>query len=282
MRRIYIEITDLCGLNCHFCPPHKQSAEPMTLALFESAAAQAARFVREVALYVLGDPLMVENLTEYLDICDRRSLRVALTTVGLELVKGDRHALLERTLLHSAIKQINFSVSGFLANKTAVSLEEYLRTLFGFVQSARLARSAAFINFRLWNGENAGNAAVIERLRELFGAGDRGENPYIQLAPKTRIVFDRQFEWAVLGNPALAANGRCLGAKEQLAILKDGRVTACCIDHAGALSFGSITTHTIEELLHTDRAKRLIAGFRAHKLVEPLCQTCGFRTRFDR
>ena len=126
---------------------------------------------------------------------------------------------------------------------------------------------------------------MIERLCELFGVSDqrqkRGDHPYIQLAPKTRIVFDRQFEWAALGNPVISERGRCLGAIEQLAILKNGLVTACCLDHAGVLAFGSIATHTLDELLHTFRAERLIAGFRAHKLVEPLCQTCGFRVRFD-
>ena len=124
--------------------------------------------MREVALYVLGDPLLVDNLAEYLDICDRNGLRVVLTSVGLALAGAgaDRREVLRRTLSHRVIKQINFSVSGFLANeflasgfsadgaaanktvakKTAIGLEEYLCTLVDFVRSAHSVRSADTMN----------------------------------------------------------------------------------------------------------------------------------------
>ncbi|MGE4294564.1 MAG: radical SAM/SPASM domain-containing protein [Campylobacterales bacterium] len=278
MRRIYLEITPKCGLSCSFCPPHKQTGEPMPIALFERAAAQAASLTREVSLHVMGDPLTVGNLADYLDICANHGLKVGLTTAG-HLVNESRYP----ALLHPAIKQVNFSVASFAANPQKIALEAYLAPLIAYAQTASQT-DRIFTNFRLWNLDGkdetaAFNNAVLAVLARSFAVEKRED--FAQLAPRVRLVYDALFAWPDPHGAIVAERGTCHGASGQLAVLSDGRVVPCCLDSSGAIELGNVADQTLKEVLQTLRVRRLRDGFKRGELIEPLCRRCGYRTRFD-
>ena len=60
--RIYIEITNVCGLRCSFCPSKELANATMDLDFFESVVKEAKGFTREIACHVVGDPLTLSNL----------------------------------------------------------------------------------------------------------------------------------------------------------------------------------------------------------------------------
>ena len=278
MRRIYLEITPKCGLSCSFCPPHKQTGEPMPIALFERSAAQAATLTREVSLHVMGDPLTVENLSEYLDICAAHKLKVGLTTAG-HLVNESRYD----ALLHPAIKQVNFSVASFAANTQKVALETYLAPLIAYAKTASQT-DQIFTNFRLWNLDDraetaAFNSAVLEVLTRSFTVEKRKD--FAQLTSRVRLVYDVLFTWPDLRGPVVSERGTCHGASGQLAILSDGRVVPCCLDSNGAITLGRVDDRGLKEILKTPRAQALRDGFNRGELIEPLCRRCGYRERFN-
>ena len=72
----------------------------------------------------------------------------------------------------------------------------------------------------------------------------------------------------------------CLGLREQAAVLCDGTVVPCCLDHEGDIPLGNLLEQSLEEILSAPRAAALLRGFSDGKPSEELCRRCGFATRF--
>ena len=109
--KAYIEITNICGLACTFCPPKIKPNLTMSLDDFSRTLDELQPYTDEIALHVMGDPLVVSNLKEYLHLAKEKKMKVTLTTTGYFLSKIDSDVL-----LHEAIKQINFSLNSFNKN----------------------------------------------------------------------------------------------------------------------------------------------------------------------
>ena len=65
--RVHIEVTNICGLACSFCPPKLQPSKTMTLPFFEKILTQLQGYTKELAFHVYGDPLTFTNFHGYLD-----------------------------------------------------------------------------------------------------------------------------------------------------------------------------------------------------------------------
>ena len=127
--RIYIEITNGCGLSCSFCPTSLSTPQKMSLDFFETIISQAKSYTREIACHVMGDPLRLNNLSDYLDIIEKYNMKALLTTSGYFLKK---HSY--KTLFHPAVKQINISLNSYNKNETTLSLNQYLKPIIELCQ----------------------------------------------------------------------------------------------------------------------------------------------------
>ncbi|MGX2971387.1 SPASM domain-containing protein [Helicobacter sp. T3_23-1059] len=78
MKKIYIELSDICNLACSFCPATKAKRGIMGVKDFAHCLKEALHFSRHIALHILGDPCALEKLDEYLNIARK---------IGLELNK---------------------------------------------------------------------------------------------------------------------------------------------------------------------------------------------------
>ncbi|MBN2824998.1 MAG: radical SAM/SPASM domain-containing protein [Campylobacterales bacterium] len=280
--RIYIEITDICGLSCTFCAT-KPTNTIMPLELFERITAQAAHFTHEIALHIMGDPLVLSNLKSYLDILERYNLRAFITTSGYYIAN---HSF--ETLMHPAIKQINISINSYNKNTNRISFEEYLEPIFGLIEYKLAHQIDTFINLRIWNldealSEKAFNQSFFDRVSKHFDVAL--ENIYqtkpktIRIAFKTLLHFDSYFEWPSLDNP-IYGDGRCEGLKSHCGILVDGSVVPCCLDAKGAVNLGNLTKESLEKILYNSKTQTIINGFRQGRAVEELCQKCSYKNRF--
>ena len=83
--RAYVEITNVCGLSCSFCPPKAKSSTTMELPFFKKVVEELSPYTDEIALHVMGDPMVLSNLGEYLDIARSTGLKVMITTSGFYL-----------------------------------------------------------------------------------------------------------------------------------------------------------------------------------------------------
>ena len=68
--------------------------------------------------------------------------------------------------------------------------------------------------------------------------------------------------------------------RDQIAVLSDGTVVPCCLDHEGDLALGNLLGQELEEILASPRARALYDGFSRRRPAEELCRRCGYAARF--
>ncbi len=284
--RVYVEITNVCGLSCSFCPTKSLPPKEMNLEFFDSIINQLQHNTKEIALHVVGDPLTQSNLKAYLDIVGRYKLKALLTTSGYFLKKHN-----DTTLFHLSVKQINFSLNSFNKNDTNFSFEQYIVPILALCQAKLDQKVESFINLRVWNldeeeSEKVFNTILFDRLSEFFDIELDIEEIYknrpksIRLASKIILHFDNYFEWPSLNNQ-IYTDGTCQGLSSHIAILADGQVVPCCLDCDGVIALGNLHRDSLETILKSKRVGDMLEGFRDNRAVEELCQKCSYRSRFD-
>jgi len=284
--RIYIELTNVCGLSCSFCPTKELPSQQMELDFFESVIIQAKAYTKEMACHVVGDPLTLANLSDYLDIIHRHGLKAMLTTSGYFLKK---HAY--DTLFHPCVKQINISLNSFNKNDTSISFEQYITPVLALCHTKLERKEELFINLRVWNldemmSERTFNETLFSKLSGAFDSELDLDNVYeerpksIRLASKVLIHFDNYFEWPSLSNKKYG-DGTCQGLQSHVAILASGKVVPCCLDCDGVIELGDLHDKSLKEILSDKRATNIIEGFKEGKAIEELCQKCSYKERFN-
>jgi radical SAM protein with 4Fe4S-binding SPASM domain len=281
--RVYVELTNICGLSCTFCPDKNNSPKTMDLPFFESIIKQISKYTNEIVCHVMGDPLTLSNIANYLDVIEHYGMKAMITTSGFYIDKHPMH-----TLLHPAVRQLNISLNSFNKNDTKITLDEYLKPIFALCKEKIAHYPDTFINLRLWNidkekSEDDFNALVFAKLSEFFGvkvdyaSGTKG----LRVASKILLHFDNYFEWPSLSNP-IYGNGYCGGLDSHIAILCDGRVVPCCLDYEAIIELGNLHNRSLDEILEQKRVKDIRDGFACGEAVEELCQRCSYKSRFDK
>lgn len=279
---MYIEITNICGLQCSFCPPKINPTHTMSLDFFEEIVKQIKPYTKLVALHVLGDPLVVKNLEKYLDVIEKYNLKAMITTTGYYLQRN-----LFPILSHKAIKQINFSLNSYNKNAMKQTFEDYIDPIIEFCKYKVQKNIPSFINLRLWNldahnSEEKFNQKVFEILYENFGVKIDQSNvkQSIRLDNKVLLQFDQYFIWPSLENQ-IVGNGYCHGLSSQIAILSNGVVVPCCLDCDGHINLGNLHTQTLNQILNNQKSQNIIEGFKNNLAIELLCQKCSYKERFN-
>nr|WP_264291028.1 radical SAM/SPASM domain-containing protein [Aliarcobacter butzleri] len=281
-------MTNICNLKCTFCPPKILPNKTMTLDKFDKLNLELKEFTTELAYYIVGDPLVLSNLDEYLNISLKHNLKVNITTTANNINK--KHY---ETLLNPTIKQINFSINSYNANSHKKSLDEYLEPIIEFVKFAQKQKHEYFINFRIWNldEENSAkefNLKVFNKINEAFDTNIDIEDVYknrpknIRIDRKIFFNFDEYFNWPNLENKEVSKTGFCYGLDSHFGVLSNGDVVPCCLDKDAIINLGNIEDNSLKNILTSKRVKDIQNGFKKNILVEELCQKCEYRTRFDK
>ncbi len=281
--KVYIELTNICGLSCDFCPTKDTSSKTMSIELFENILKQLKPYTSNLAFHVFGDPLTLSNLENYLNIAQQHNFKVHITTTGYYLNKFK-----PELFLHKAIKQINFSLNSYNKNEMNISLEQFLLPMFNLCDLKLKNKIHNFINFRLWNlddknSENEFNSKVFTLLSSKFNI-DLSKidfNKPIRLENQILIDFDKYFKWPSLKDTE-RSNCYCHGLTSQIAILSSGVVTPCCLDSFGCINLGNLNNTELEAILNSKKAVGIVDGFKNNIAVEELCQKCTFKNRFKK
>lgn len=286
--RAYIEITNVCGLACSFCPPKDQPTQTMSLPFFESVLLQLQTYTRDIALHVMGDPMVLSNLGDYLEAAHQLGFTVMITTSGFYL-DTPRRAM----LFHPCVKQVNVSLNSFNKNSVSRSFESYMENILALCDEKLEQEREFFINLRLWNLDEACSEAafnddlfyLLEKHFELEQEFVRnsliGGRQSLRIASKILLHFDQYFQWPSLNNEVFG-DGYCHGLSKQIAILADGRVVPCCLDGEGIIELGNLHAVNLGKILTTQRASTIMDGFKEGKAVEELCQKCSYKQRFEK
>ena len=279
--KVYIELTNICGLKCSFCPTKDIETNTMGLEFFNTILTQIKPYTKDIAFHVFGDPLTLSNLEQYLNIAQKHNLRVHITTTGYYLNRFD-----PILFLHPAIKQINFSLNSYNKNEMNITLQEYLNPIFDLCDLKLKNRIHNFINFRLWNidqqnSEENFNSKVLDLLSKKFQI-DLSNISYdkpIRLENQILIDFDNYFKWPSLEDTD-KTDGYCHGLISQVAILANGTVVPCCLDSFGVIDLGNLHNRSFDQILNSQKAIDIVEGFKNNIAVEELCKKCTFKDRF--
>lgn len=284
--RVHIEVTNICGLACSFCPPKLQPSKTMPLSFFKNILTQLQGYTKELAFHVMGDPLILSNLDEYLDITQDKGFEVTLTTSGYYLKTNAFE-----TLFHPAVRQLNISLNSYNKNSLNLSFDDYMDSVLELCTEKLSNHPKPFINLRLWNfdetcSEADFNTLLFKRLEDAFGIRLDTQELYakrpksIRLASKVLLHFDSYFQWPSLDS-AHDTQGTCYGLKSHIGILANGTVVPCCLDGEGVIDLGNLNDTPLEDILSSQRATEMREGFEQGKAVEELCKKCSYKDRFS-
>ncbi|OWR30832.1 radical SAM protein [Saccharibacillus sp. O23] len=289
-KKIYIEITSVCNLACHFCPPTERQARFIKPETFEQMLDKIDPHTNHIYLHVKGEPLLHPKIDLLLDAAHERGFKVNITTNGT-LIAKNRHKLLGKP----AVRQMNFSLHSFDGHAGSTDRDGYLADILSFIRDAKqdeVSRKILF-SFRLWNltEDNMTNAArsrnreTLELLEREYGLDYRIEEKVergkgLKVAENVYLNQDHEFQWPSLTAPEDDGKGFCHALRSHAAILVDGTVVPCCLDGEGVIKLGNVLEQNFSDIVEGERANALVDGFSRREAVEDLCRRCGYRTRF--
>lgn len=277
LKRAYVEITNICNLRCSFCPGTGRKKEFMPPQRFHVLAGRLRGYVKYLYLHVMGEPLLHPQLEEILAIAAELGFRTCLTSNGTLL--GERGGIV---LDADGIQKVSVSLHSAEGNGF-MELGRYLADVWDFAVKA--ADAGVICALRLWNtgGAEERNGEILAFLAERLGrwplelpqhrigSWKLGEHLYLEQAEK--------FDWPDLDAPETETRF-CLGLREQVAVLCDGTVVPCCLDHEGNVPLGNLLETELSDILGGVRAVALYRGFSERRPAEELCKRCGFAARF--
>lgn len=286
-KKVYIEITNICNLDCSFCPKTKRKLESMDEAHFVKILSEIKGYTDYVYFHLMGEPFLNPNLARFLELCHEANLKVNITTNGT-LLSQVKSVLLSAP----ALRQVNISLSSFEANAITKPLETYLTEVTDFVTEAA-DTSDIICSIRLWNmdseslkGSNQFNREILQFLETHMNMSENTllemleKKPSAKLRERIYINMAEKFEWPDLEKESMGQAVFCYGLRDQMGILVDGTVVPCCLDSDGNIDLGNIFRTPLETILNSERATALFDGFSRRVAVEPLCQKCGYAKRY--
>lgn len=276
--RIYLEITNICNLDCSFCHKTSRQKRLMSREEFDLLLGKIEGKARYLFFHLMGEPTLHPLLPEFIEAAKGKGFLPAVTTNGSLLTeKGE-------TLLASLPYKISISLHAPEANP-AFSSAGYLESCVGFAKKA--AERGCIIALRLWNlGSGADNSQILDCLHTSFPGQWRDIRGGSSQRLDARIFLEwgERFEWP---DPSLKecdpdANLFCYGLRDQIGILADGTVVPCCLDADANLALGNLFSSELDEILASPRAKAIYDGFSRRRARESLCRKCGYARRFSR
>lgn len=273
-QKVYIEISDVCGCECSFCPsPNIAKFGAMDLEVYKSILSQIKGKTKAICLHLLGDPLANANLDIYLNLAFDSNFNIDLVTTG-KYLKNHDFAMLCKA------HQISFSLSAFL-DKNAKFKDDYIDNLLEFCKFKNAINSEIFINFRVQKHMlNLDKFHLIkDKFEQFFGVKIDYQNNRFRLGYKIFLNFKEYFEWREPNSQNIQKY--CHGLSSQIGIKSSGVVVPCCIDARADINLGSLKEQNLATIINSSKSKAIIDGFRQGKAVENLCQKCEYRAVLD-
>lgn len=271
--RVYVEITNICNMNCSFCHGHSRPAGQMNQAQFARVLEQLSGKTGYIYYHLMGEPLTHPLLPKFLEMAKAGGFRSVITTNG---------TLLERRgapLLEAGVHKFNLSLHSFEEGSEA-SFEAYVDSVARFAREA--AQAGTIVSMRLWNrGHDMGrNDQIMARLAQWLPQPWTPNSRGFRLADRIFLEWGERFAWPDSEAPVLGNDVYCYGMSDHFGILCDGSVVPCCLDSEGAITLGNVFDQELNQILASPRAEAMVQGFRNRCCTEALCCRCGYARRF--
>jgi len=262
LKKIYIEITNGCNLNCDFCIKNSRKITSISYDNYVYIIDKIKDYTKEIYLHVLGEPLMHKDINKFIDYAYSKGLLVNLTTNGylINKIENNKH-----------IHRLNISMHSFNP-KYGVATNEYLDNIFRVIDKLR---DSTFISLRLWV-DNSLN--ILDYINKRYGSNVNELKANQKIILMNNLIIDtfHEFLWPDLNNNYYNELGTCKGLIDHIGILSDGTIIPCCLDSKGIINLGNIYENEVDEIFNNERVKSMINGFKKRYKCEELCRHCKF------
>ncbi|MBR4618998.1 MAG: radical SAM protein [Bacilli bacterium] len=261
MKKIYIEITNNCNLNCNFCIHNKRLNQFMKIEDFKKILLKIKPYTKYLYFHILGEPLLHPKVNEFIDEASKE-FYINITTNGY----------LINNLKSNKVRQINISLHSY-DKRYNVDLEEYLNNIFKTVDQL----NNTYISYRFWI-KNKYSKKILEIINKHYKTNFKLENLKKSNTIKNNIYINtyNEFIWPDLNNNYYNEKGECYGLKDHIGILVDGTIVPCCLDTKANINLGNIYKDDLKEMLNSKRVKNMLEGFKKGEKREELCKKCNF------
>lgn len=271
--KVYVEITNICNMNCSFCHGHSRVPRQMSIDEFAVILEKLKEQTKYIYYHLMGEPTTHPLLPQFVKKASDMGFKSIITTNGTLLDKcGD-------SILRSGVHKVNVSLHSF-ENGTDCQHAHYIHSLTEFAKKA--AGKGVIVVFRMWNNgfDNGKNEVTFNLLKQNISGEWVNNTRGIRIRDKIHIEWGDRFEWPDLNAEIKADKFFCYALKDQFGILVDGTVVPCCLDSDGVINLGNIFDNDINDILNSDRAQKIKDGFKCEKAHEQLCKKCGYAQRF--
>lgn len=271
--KVYVEITNICNMNCSFCHGHHRLPRRMSCEEFAHILSQLKGQTNYIYYHLMGEPLTHPLLSTFLSMAKEEGFKSIITTNGTLLAKHGEE------LLSAGLHKVNISIHSF-EKQDKEAQEAYLRDIAAFAEMA--SKAGVIVVLRLWNkGHDDGNNDIaISYLHAYFPNEWQEHSRGVCICDKLYLEWGERFEWPDMNAPLHGEQVFCYGLKDQFGILCDGSVVPCCLDSEGIITLGNIFEQDIRQILDSPRANAMVEGFRCRHATEELCFRCGYAQRF--
>jgi len=261
-KKIYVEITNNCNLNCEFCAHNSRKKMFLSEDNFKILLSKLNGYTKYLYFHLMGEPLLHPNINKFINMASK-SFNINITTNGyfINRIKDNKN-----------IHQINVSLHSF-DDKKNISIDDYLNNIFDSVDMLRDIDT--IINFRMWT-DNIYKDYILRKIEERYNIKIIGNT---KIDDKFYFEYETEFIWPDLNNNYYAEEGSCQGLRTHIGILVDGSVVPCCLDYDGKLSLGNIYKDDLDEILNNQEYVAMKEGFKNNKKIMELCKHCNFYDR---
>lgn len=264
--RCYLEITNICNLNCVFCPKTKRQRRSLSVDEFELLTDKLRGEVRFLYFHLMGEPMLHESLGFFISRAREKGFIPVLTTNGTLLKRG----------LSALPHKIQISLHSHEGNGFDTP-EQYIDNVMHFALDA--AKRGTIVVLRLWNqgGFDSNNQHLLDLIAQHIPQPWTERYDGFRLCEGVYLEYDQMFEWPETTHSLCATDEVfCYALRNQIGVLADGTVVPCCLDHEGDIPLGNLFTQSLNEILSSPTARSLYEGFSSHKATQDLCTRCEY------
>ena len=148
-KKIYVEITNGCNLNCDFCIKNDRKNKFISIDEFKILLNNIKDYTDYLYFHVLGEPLLHPKINELIDIASN-NFKINITTNGY----------LINNIKTNNIRQLNISLHSF-DDKYKIDINKYLDDIFNKIDTL----NNTYISLRLWV-KNKYNNKIIDYINK--------------------------------------------------------------------------------------------------------------------
>lgn len=270
-KRIYLELSNYCNLDCIFCTPKDKNSRIIEPSLAKKVIDDAASLTDEMCFHVLGEPLVYPHFFEVLSYLNLKKINLMLST-NARLIDKYKAQLLEHQ-----IRTWNLSLH---STYSITNKKEFIIKLLDFINEYQAKYEAVF-HLRLWAETNHLIKKSNDEIKQILFEYYNYKGPdlkRIRLKERVILSYDEEFTWPSLDNDYYQ-DGYCLGGKTHIAVLADGRVTMCCLDTNGNTCIGNVCDSSLKEIVSSQPYLAARRAFNDNKCYFELCKHCSYKDR---